>query len=227
MAGLDTIKRYETPEGIVLRLNVAGPVARACAWLIDLMIKGAVLFILSLALGFMGKAGMGIFLISLFLIEWFYPVLFEVISGATPGKKTFKLIVIHDNGTPVSFSSSVLRNLIRTADFFPFFYGTGLIAMVANRDFKRLGDMAAGTLVVYSDQNETQPEIAGVKSKQPPSDLRVNEQRTILDFAERSRMLSKERSVELAELLEELTGKTGHEATEELYAYASWLFKGK
>ena len=101
MAGLETIKRYETPEGIILRLNIAGPVSRACAWLIDMMIKAVVISILAIFFAALKQAGMGLFFISLFLIEWFYPVLFETMSGATPGKKAMKLIVIHDNGTPV------------------------------------------------------------------------------------------------------------------------------
>ncbi|MCG8685001.1 MAG: RDD family protein [Desulfobacterales bacterium] len=227
MPGIDTVKKYETPEGVVLRLKIAGPVPRACAWLIDMMIRSVLYIIIAIILGFLKHTGQGLFLICIFLIEWFYPVFFELYDGATPGKKTMNLLVVHDNGTPVSFKASVLRNLLRAADFFPVCYGTGLITMVFNKDFKRLGDIAAGTLVVYDSPGRVVDKITQAPAKQPPPDLRVNEQRTILDFSERSLYLSRERSIELANILYSLTGKKGEAAADELYSYASWLFKGK
>ena len=227
MNKLDTALNYETPEGIVLKLRIAGPLARAYAWLIDFFIRiGAMLAIASL-FGYFGRAGMGMILVSSFLMEWFYPVFFEVYSGATPGKKIIGLSVVHDNGTPVYFVSSVLRNLLRVADFFPLFYCTGLISMSLNPEFKRLGDMAAGTLVVYKEKSNKLKKIKEHKAKQPPTDLRINEQQIILDFAERHQILSKERCIELAQILYGLTGKRGSEAVEEIYSYANWLAKGK
>lgn len=227
MSALDTVTYYETPEGIVLRLKIAGPVSRACAWMIDALIKGGLCLVLAMVLGALQEAGMGIFFIFLFLIEWFYPVVFEITSGATPGKKAMDLLVINDNGTPVSFTSSALRNLLRAADFFPLCYGFGLVSMLINKDFKRLGDLAAGTLVVHNEKNRKIRNIQDAKPIQPPADLRVNEQRTLLDFSERSLTLSKERSIELADILYDLTGKKGEEALNELNAYANWIFKGK
>lgn len=227
MPGMDTVKRYETPEGVVLRLKIAGPVSRACAWLIDLGIKGALCLIIAITLAFLEHTGQGLILIAVFLIEWFYPVVFELSWGATPGKKAMQLKVVHDNGTPISFKASVLRNLLRAADFFPLCYGTGLVTMVCNKEFKRLGDIAAGTLVVYDTPGRVVDRIIEAVPKPPPPDLRVNEQRTILDFSERSRYLSSERRIELADILHTVTGKEGEAAVNELYAYASWLFKGK
>lgn len=227
MSALDTVTYYETPEGIILRLKIAGPVSRACAWLIDALIKIGIGFALLMILSILKEAGIGIYLVCMFLIEWFYPVVFEVTSGATPGKKAMDLLVINDNGTPVSFTSSALRNLLRAADFLPFGYGFGLISMLINKDFKRLGDLAAGTLVVHDEKNGKIKNIQDAKPIQPPADLRVNEQRTLLDFSERSLTLSRERSIELANILHELTGKKGQEALDELNAYANWIFKGK
>ncbi|MCD4744434.1 MAG: RDD family protein [Desulfobacteraceae bacterium] len=227
MNKLDTALNYETPEGIVLKLKIAGPLARAYAWAIDFFIRiGAMLAIASL-FGYFGKAGIGMILVLSFLMEWFYPVFFEVYSGATPGKKIVGLSVVHDNGTPVYFASSALRNLLRVADFFPLFYCTGLISMSLNSEFKRLGDMAAGTLVVYKEKSNKLKEIKKYKAKQPPADLRVNEQQIILDFAERHQSLSKERCIELAQILYGFTGKRGSKAVEEIYSYANWLAKGK
>ncbi len=228
MEKLDTALNYETPEGIVLKLKVAGPLARSYAWLTDFLIRIGVMMILASTLGYFGRSGMGIFLVLSFLMEWFYPVIFEVyFSGATPGKKLVGLCVIHDNGTPVYFASSILRNFLRGADFFPFFYCTGLISMLLNKEFKRLGDMAAGTLVVYKETRKKLIKIKECKAKPPPSGLYIHEQQTILDFAERHRVLSKERCIELAGILYGLTGKQGAMAVDEIYSYASWLARGK
>ena len=227
MDKLDTALNYETPEGIVLKLKVAGPLVRAYAWLLDFFIRVGVMIGIASLLGYFGKAGMGIILVLSFLMEWFYPVIFEVYSGATPGKKAVGLCVVHDNGTPVYFVSSILRNLLRVADFFPLFYCTGLISMLLNSEFKRLGDMAAGTLVVYKENSKKLTKIIKCKAKPPPADLRINEQQTILDFAERHQILSKERCIELAQILYGLTGKSGSQAVNEIYSYANWLAKGK
>jgi uncharacterized RDD family membrane protein YckC len=224
---LDTAGYHETPEGTLLRLKVAGPVPRACAWLIDLFIKAGVVLTCSIVLSPLQEIGTGLFLLLLFLVEWFYPVVFELRSGATPGKKVMELRVIHETGTPVTFAASVLRNLLRAADFFPFFYGFGLSAMLINQDFKRLGDLAAGTLVVHEEPKTARQILHDIPPKAPPADLRVNEQRTLLDFSERSAALSPGRRVELAELLSEITGKKGEAAVEELHGYASFLFKGR
>jgi len=226
-SSLDTIKYHETPEGIILRLKAAGPVPRACAWLIDLFVKGGLCFVFLILLSPLEAIGTGLYLLLLFSIEWFYHLIFEWVAGASPGKKTMELRVINDNGTPVTFAAAVLRNLLRAADFFPLFYGFGLISTLINKDFKRLGDLAAGTLVVHEEKKVAAQPVPGVAPKRPPADLRVNEQRTLLDFSERSSSLSRQRRIELADTLSGLTGKTGEAALEELYGYASWLYKGK
>ncbi|MCP3898866.1 MAG: hypothetical protein GY707_03920 [Desulfobacteraceae bacterium] len=87
--------------------------------------------------------------------------------------------------------------------------------------------MAAGTLVVYKEKSKDLKKIVKCKAKQPPADLRINEQQTILDFAERHQVLSKERCIELAQILYGLTGKHGNRAVNEIYSYANWLAKGK
>ncbi|MFO7752642.1 MAG: RDD family protein [Desulfobacteraceae bacterium] len=227
MQTIDTATNHETPEGIVLRLKTAGPVSRAYAWLIDCMIRAGVYLVLVSVLSAFSRAGTAGILICLFLLEWFYPVVFEVYSGATPGKRSLGLRVVHDNGTPVDVSSSLLRNLLRAADFFPLFYAAGLISMMFNKNFKRLGDMAAGTLVVYEEKQTRPAKTENTAVKQPPLELRVHEKQTILDFAERSRTLSKSRCIELVEILAALTGKKGEKAVKEVEAYAGWISRGK
>lgn len=223
---LDTLRAYEIPEGVNLEFRLAGPVVRACAWSIDAALRALLYVFLTLGLSVLGGVGVAFMLIGFFLIEWFYPVVFEIHSGATPGKKAMGIWVIQDNGTPVTPASSVIRNLLRTVDFLPLFYAFGLLSMLIDREFRRLGDLAAGTLVVYRDQpaNQVSPTAGGVSK--PPAGLTQEEQKVMLAFAERGDNLSSARRIELAELLTELTGQTGQAAVDQLYAYANWITKG-
>jgi uncharacterized RDD family membrane protein YckC len=197
---LDTLRTVPTPEGIELSLKVAGPISRARAWLLDLLIRLAILVVLGIILGTLGKFGSGLILLSAFILEWAYPVLFEVLrQGQTPGKRACDLRVLHEDGTPVQWRASVARNLIRAVDFLPVFYGFGLIAMLLNRDFKRLGDLAAGTIVVHTERKRASK---GMPIAEPlvPSQMALNlaEQRAVIDFAERRLTWSTERANELA-----------------------------
>lgn len=226
---LDTTRAFETPEGIELQLHVAGPVVRACAWMIDVLIRMALNMILGVVLLMFGTAGVGFMLIGAFLIEWFYPVIFEVYRGATPGKKMFGLQVVHDDGTPISWQASSLRNFLLVADFLPLMYGFGLLSMLYNKDFKRLGDMAAGTLVIYRPSAGHDYQIPPRAALPLPSPLQLTEQRAILDFAERAEGLSPERRQELALLLQDYTGSAEQYAdnpAEPLLRYANWIAHG-
>jgi hypothetical protein len=98
--------------------------------------------------------------------------------------------------------------------------------MLLNRDFKRLGDLAAGTLVVYRDQQRNRYRAAFEGVQKPPFELDEAERSAILAFAERSDELSPARRIELAELLSESTGVRGHQAVETLYGYANWILQG-
>ncbi len=196
---------------------------RACAWAIDAAIRAVLYIAIFIGFAFFGGVGLAVTLIGLFIIEWFYPVIFEVSSGATPGKQMMGIWVIHDNGTPVSWPSSLVRNLVRAADFFPLLYGFGLLTMLANKDFKRLGDLAAGTLVVYREPPPQRVELPEASAEPPPAELTVNDRQILLEFAERSNLLSRERGMELADILVDLTGRKGQEGVRTLYAYANWL----
>ncbi len=74
--------------------------------------------------------------------------------------------VLHELGTPVDWSASMIRNLLRVIDFLPLLYGFGLISILLNKNFKRLGDLVAGTIVVYTD--EISNNLVTVLSKEPP-----------------------------------------------------------
>lgn len=221
---LDTIYQYETAEGVQLSLSLAGPMVRGMAWLIDFSIRAVCYLILAIVLGFLGGVGQGLILIGLFVIEWFYPVFFEVRNGMTPGKKVMGLQVVHDDGTPVSWSSSLLRNLIRCVDFLPFFNMTGFITILINSHYKRLGDLAAGTVVVYYNNKTKDFKIPEYPTSPAPVPLKLEEQRLILDFCERATNLSAERRHELASLLSDLTDNELPE--NRLLAYGNWFLKG-
>jgi uncharacterized RDD family membrane protein YckC len=222
---LDTTARIGTPEGIELTLRVAGPVPRALAWVLDLLIRGVILVIIGLGAGAFGQFGAAVMMLSMFLLEWLYPAWFEVNwSGSTPGKRAMGLMVLHDDGTPVRWSAALTRNLLRALDFLPFLYFLGYCAMVSNRDFKRLGDLAANTLVVYRDELPRTLKIPEAPPFAPPVPLSAAEQRTVLDFAERSVRLTPERSAELAQLVPSLTSdRPGDAATGRLVALANHL----
>ncbi len=220
---LDTRQAIETPEGIAIEIVVAGPVSRALAWLLDTLIRSAIYIALAIPASFLGKMGWGILLILIFLIEWFYPVYFEVMkNGATPGKQSLGLRVLHDDATPIGWSASVVRNLLRVVDFLPAFYGFGLITMLLNKDFKRLGDIVAGTVVVYADKTPPVFEANDIPATAPPFPLQLTEQQAILSFAQRSPLLTDERAEELAALTGPLVENTGS-ARQRLLAISNWI----
>jgi uncharacterized RDD family membrane protein YckC len=221
---LDTLTTVETPEGIALGLRPAGPLSRMLAWMIDTIIRFALLYVLLLGLSLLGDFGVGLFLILLFLVEWLYPVAFELLmDGQTIGKRAMGLRVLCDDATPVTVSASLLRNLLRGVDFLPFFYGLGVATMLASRDFKRLGDLAAGTLVVYVTRPRKDQSLPKAQPLSPPVALEAEEQQAVIGFAERLGELSTERARELAALAEPL-GAYGIEPTpERLVRIANWL----
>src|SRR5690349_14244300 len=117
---LDTTRRVATPEGIELTLHLAGPVARALAWSIDLLLRLAVLFVVVLVTSGLGRAGGGIVLLAAFFVEWLLPACFEAMwNGQTPGKRALGLRVLNDDGTPLRWPAALTRNLLRAADFLP------------------------------------------------------------------------------------------------------------
>jgi uncharacterized RDD family membrane protein YckC len=144
-----------TPERVAFQYPVAGLGSRFVAQLIDLLLMTVLLAILSLGaigLGYVINDGALAFLIwdlASFCILFGYFIVSEAVwSGQTLGKRTLHLRAVGDQGEPISVSQAVIRNLVRIVDFLPLFYGIGMIALFANGKGKRLGDLAAGTVVV-------------------------------------------------------------------------------
>lgn len=201
---LDSRSRFETPEGIDLLLRPAGLFPRAVAFGIDFGIRALFMATLFFAFSLLDSFGVGLSALALFLVTWWYMVLFEVLNqGRTPGKQIMGLRVIHDDGTPVGWTASLIRNMLRFVDMLPFGYSLGAISCLQHAQFKRLGDLAAGTLVVYRDQPVSRPELPLATPTIAPFVLMLDEQRAILSFAERQAELSTERTQELADILAE------------------------
>jgi uncharacterized RDD family membrane protein YckC len=225
---IDTIHAVQTPEGVDLSLPVAGPVPRALAYALDIAIQSAGLGAVQTVLLGAGASGFafGLGLIAAFLANWFYAVCFEVLyHGQTPGKRIVGLRVVQENGTPIGWPASVLRNFLRVADFLPLLYLAGITSMCLDPSFRRLGDLAAGTLVVHAERLKRKLRDAEIAIAErplpPPLPLTLEEQGAVIAFAERAPLLSRARADELAEIPAALTG--GGEPRARLLAMAAWL----
>jgi uncharacterized RDD family membrane protein YckC len=219
---LDTLACVQTPEGVLLQLRAAGVMPRAMAWLVDFTIRLAMLFIFATVAGIAGAAGSGAFSIFLFAVWWLYPIAFEVLmDGQTIGKRTMQLRVVHDNGTPVGWLASIVRNLMRTVDMLPLFYGFGFAASMLDGRSRRLGDMVAGTIVVYTEKAEFVSTAPLVPLVLPTQVLSATERAAIVSFAERAALLTPERQQELANLLSGLSRAQGAVGVQQLLGMAS------
>jgi uncharacterized RDD family membrane protein YckC len=200
---LDTTLLAETPEGIGILLRPAGAVPRSLAYALDFFIRFVAFAVVAAFLGGVKGVGVGIMLIVYFGLEWLYPIVFELLPGAaTPGKRVLGLQVMMDTGLPVTPSAAVTRNLLRVADFMPVAFAFGLLSMLLRHDFKRLGDIVAGTLVVHAEQVRLAGALPDVEPLAPRVPLTRAQQVAILHLAGRARRLTLERVDELAALAE-------------------------
>jgi uncharacterized RDD family membrane protein YckC len=224
---LDTVVAAETPEGILLELRPAGLSARFCAFLIDWVIRLAILYTASVTALVAGAIGVSFWLILLFALEWFYPVAFELTAaGATPGKRVFRLRVVMDNGLPVTPAAAITRNLLRVADFLPFGYGFAVVSMMLRRDSKRLGDIAAATLVVHAARPARRIGLEDVSPVAPARSLSPRDQAAVIALAARAPTLTGARLDELAAMAAAASGdagRAGPDVTRRVLGVARWL----
>jgi hypothetical protein len=153
-------------------------------------------------------------------------VIFELTrAAATPGKRVMGLRVVMDSGLPVTPAAALTRNLLRAADFVPAFYGAGIVSMLWRRDSKRLGDLAAGTLVVFSDHVSLHGEVPAAEPQAPARPLSAREQMAIVSWAGRATRLTPERFDELARIAEPVLGPdtSGTSASKRLLGVAQWV----
>jgi uncharacterized RDD family membrane protein YckC len=161
MTNTGDILQIDTPENVTFDYDVAGIGSRFLAaaldsllitlWLAFVIVVGVVL---STQLAAQDDSTMNWFIAIMstlsFLIFWGYYILFEIFwNGQTPGKRWIKLRVIRVDGTPVTAAEVVIRNLVRLIDLLPAAYAVGVVCMFTNDKSRRLGDLAAGTLVVH------------------------------------------------------------------------------
>ena len=156
----DETLNIDTPENVAFGYTVAGIGSRFLAALVDttiivllqLIVIGTSAFILRAAklMSELDAWAAAIFGLISFLLFWGYYIFFEMLwNGQSPGKRWAGLRVIRLDGTPVTLAESIIRNLVRLIDFMPIGYGIGIVTMFANDQARRLGDMAAGSLVVH------------------------------------------------------------------------------
>jgi len=140
-----------TPEGVEIELTLAGLGSRFIASVFDFAVRLLPLVAVWVALDPTASAtGAAVYVLVDFAMQFFYHVLFEVLGGGrTPGKRWTGLRVVRTGGRPIRFVRSMLRNVLRIVDSIPFsFYAVGMASVFITNQNQRLGDLAAGTLVV-------------------------------------------------------------------------------
>jgi uncharacterized RDD family membrane protein YckC len=159
------IKNIITPENVYIDFELAGLGSRFLAFLIDFIIQCLeiiliLIIIYSSDFSFSYDEEINSYITALgivvvFLVYNGYFIFWEMLmNGQSPGKRLLNLMVIKETGEAITFFDSALRNIIRVIDFLPSFYLVGSVIMVFNRNYKRMGDMAANTIVVKKRDNQ-------------------------------------------------------------------------
>ncbi len=221
-----------TPEGVDLELSLAGLGSRFIAFGFDMVLKLLVLGALALALLGAGAAlgaggggeeeggpaalGIAVFVVAIFLLTFGYDVLFETrAAGRTPGKRWTGLRVVRLDGRPVDLRTSAVRNVVRALEGLPTGYLPAMASVLATRRNQRLGDLAAGTLVVRERRVGGRPGAASgpvePEEEAPAWDVSTvtpEEVATVRRFLERRESLTSESRHRIAgELADRLRAK--------------------
>ncbi len=231
------MQAVELAEGVTIRLRVAGPLLRAGAYAIDLLIRGAlmaVVWLVAMASGLVvgDRVGLGLLALFGFVMEWFYPMVFEAgRRGATPGKRMVGLRVVQVNGSPAGWGQAFVRNILRWVDAMPLMtYGFGMVSCLATGRFQRLGDLAAGTVVIYVREDALPGRMAPlppIAAEPPPVGLTAAETRALVSFRERAGLWSVGRQEEIAAQAAALSGTDGAAGVSRLMAMAHWVQEKK
>lgn len=160
------VLRVRTPEGVMFSFRLASPVLRLCALVIDWMTVMAAWSLFSVIVALLKvlnrDVGVAAGVVGYFVLSQGYDMVFERLwRGQTLGKKLLRLRVVDARGLPLTFPQTVLRNLLRFIDALPLAYLVGGVAALASKRGQRLGDLAAGTLVVY-EAPEPVPDLAAL-----------------------------------------------------------------
>ena len=137
----------DTPEGVQLELTLAGLGTRMIAQFVDSLVKAGVALVLLLVIGTQVSF---IFWVTMLPVLFFgYEIVFETLwAGRTPGKRLSHIRVVRADGSAITFTNAIVRNLMRLVDILPGTYGVGAVLVFTTKNHQRLGDLAAGTIVV-------------------------------------------------------------------------------
>ncbi len=172
MTNSDDTLQIDTPENVTFNYDVAGIGSRFLSALVDTLLMlllqfiiFGTLYLVGVQLGDLFSESMPAWLTAVlsliaFIFFWGYYIFFEILwNGQTPGKRMVGLRVIRVDGMPVTAVEVVIRNLVRLIDFLPSAYGVGVITMFVNEKSRRLGDLAAGTVVIHDRVVKTLGEL--------------------------------------------------------------------
>lgn len=142
-----------TPENVTFEFELAGIASRALAWFIDVLVMFTLIAgtsrLISSALPFAGGLAQAVLFVVVFLVQWWYSALLEWLwRGQTVGKRIVGLRTLSEQGVHIDFVQAVVRNLVRVLDLLPALYFVGGLSALLDRRSRRLGDLAAGTIVV-------------------------------------------------------------------------------
>jgi hypothetical protein len=163
----------------------------------------------------------------MFLLTWFYFAWFEVTKGGTPGKRAAGLKVVQTNGNPITWRQGIVRSFLLWADFLPACFVLGLLFCAFSRAFQRIGDMAAGTVVVHA--REYHHLFTTTRDYLPPPPLPLTaplgkeEQQALLAFLDRAPSWSPARQEEMVAHIEPLVKDKGGAAVKKTLAMGAWL----
>jgi uncharacterized RDD family membrane protein YckC len=166
---LRDVIEVETPENVIVRFEVAGLGRRSIAAGIDVLVMTGISVLLVLVGGAImaaagivirqdALAGFGALAMAIFLVWWSYFIVCEMtMNGQSIGKRRSRIRVVRVDGGEITFLHSAIRNLLRAVDWLPMLYGVGSVTVLLTKRCQRLGDLAAGTVVVVQDP-EAPPE---------------------------------------------------------------------
>jgi uncharacterized RDD family membrane protein YckC len=142
-----------TPENVTFEFELAGVASRALAWLVDVLVMVVVTIatgmVISQLATIAGGLAVAVFFVISFLVQWWYSALFEWWwGGQTIGKRIVGLRTLTESGLRIGFLQAVIRNLLRMVDLLPALYLVGGLSSLLDAKGRRLGDLAAGTIVV-------------------------------------------------------------------------------
>jgi uncharacterized RDD family membrane protein YckC len=229
---IDSTVEIITPENIAFRYRVAGPFRRLPAYLLDLIIRTALVVAISIALAiaglFAGAIAGAMIIIAHFLIEWFYGGFCETyFNGQTPGKMAMGIRVLSVDGQPITPIQAVLRNILRFVDMMPLLslqifndelpvyaiptFGMALVCAAWSPRFQRVGDIVCGTIVVIEERQwllgvaKLEDARAAQLASYLPMDFRISRSlaRALAAYVDRRRFFTPARRREVAHHLAE------------------------